>query len=73
MPTSRLSLQNSLGLAYLPEHRQAVSVFDPFLGSGTTAAVAKTLGRHYVGLELNPECIELTHKRLADVQLPLLT
>lgn len=48
-------------------------VLDPFLGSGTTAAVAKTLGRHYVGIELNPECIELAHKRLADVQLPLLT
>lgn len=30
-------------------------VFDPFLGSGTTAVVAKKLGRHFVGVEINPE------------------
>lgn len=30
-------------------------VLDPFLGSGTTAEVAQTLNRHYVGIELKPE------------------
>lgn len=33
-------------------------VFDPFMGSGTTAKAAKTTGRHYFGIELCAEYIE---------------
>jgi site-specific DNA-methyltransferase (adenine-specific) len=40
-------------------------VFDPFLGSGTTSVVAKKLGRHYCGVELNEEYALLAEKRLA--------
>ncbi|MDR3198297.1 MAG: site-specific DNA-methyltransferase [Planctomycetaceae bacterium] len=39
-------------------------VFDPFLGSGTTAAVAKKLGRQFLGFELSKEYWELSQKRL---------
>lgn len=39
-------------------------VLDPFMGSGTTAAVAKRLNRNYVGIELNPEYHGLIHERL---------
>jgi DNA modification methylase len=38
-------------------------VLDPFAGSGTTIAVAESLGRRGVGLELKPEYIELAKKR----------
>lgn len=39
-------------------------VFDPFLGSGTTAVVATKLGRPFCGIELNKEYCCWTLKRL---------
>jgi site-specific DNA-methyltransferase (adenine-specific) len=42
------------------------TVFDPFTGSGTTAVVALTHGRHYIGTELNPEYVKLAEARIAD-------
>ena len=40
-------------------------VLDPFMGSGTTAVVARKLGRNYIGIELNQKYITLAEKRLA--------
>jgi DNA modification methylase len=37
---------------------------DPFMGSGTTAEVALSLGRHVVGIELNPEYHKQIKKRV---------
>ena len=39
-------------------------VLDPFMGSGTTACVAKELGRDYIGCELNQEYGKLIQQRL---------
>ena len=39
-------------------------VFDPFLGSGTTSVVAKKLGRHYLGIEMNAQYCLWTEQRL---------
>jgi len=44
-------------------------VLDPFIGSGTTAVVARRLGRWYIGIELNPDYIKIAEKRLAQLQL----
>jgi DNA modification methylase len=43
------------------------TVLDPFLGSGTTVAVALALGRNAIGIELNPEYVKLAEKRLSTV------
>jgi site-specific DNA-methyltransferase (adenine-specific) len=45
-------------------------VLDPFSGSGTTAAVAKQLGRNYAGIEISQKYVENAKKRLAQLALP---
>ncbi|CAN5466133.1 site-specific DNA-methyltransferase [soil metagenome] len=39
-------------------------VLDPFIGSGTTAIVAKRLGRKFIGIELNLGYVKIARKRL---------
>ena len=46
-------------------------VLDPFMGSGTTAVVAKRLGRQYVGYELESDYIKIAEKRLKDEESKL--
>ena len=41
-------------------------VLDPFMGSGTTAIVAKSLDRDFVGIEINPAYIEIAERRLVE-------
>jgi site-specific DNA-methyltransferase (adenine-specific) len=41
-------------------------VIDPFMGSGTTAVVARNNGRKYIGCELNPEYAALSEKRISE-------
>ena len=48
----------------LASSREGDVVFDPFLGSGTTAAAAKKLGRRYCGIELHLDYCLLAAKRL---------
>ncbi len=42
-------------------------VLDPFSGTGTTAAMAKKLGRHYIGLERDETYAEVSRTRLAGI------
>ena len=42
-------------------------ILDPFFGTGTTGAVARRLGRHYVGIEREPGYVEIARQRIARV------
>lgn len=46
-------------------------VLDPFFGSGTTGRVSTRLNRHYLGIELNPQYIEISNKRTKNVQMQI--
>lgn len=43
-------------------------VLDPFLGSGTTALVALTMGRGFLGIELNPDYAAMAMRRIQEKQ-----
>ena len=43
-------------------------VLDPFFGSGTTGAVAKMLGRHFIGIEREKDYIDAARARINDVR-----
>jgi hypothetical protein len=48
-------------------HRDAsapCTVLDPFCGSGTTGLVALHLGRRFIGIELNPDYVEMARRRI---------
>ncbi|MFM8499003.1 MAG: site-specific DNA-methyltransferase [Chakrabartia sp.] len=45
-------------------------VLDPFFGTGTTGAVAKRLGRHFIGLERELDYVDVAQERIA-AALPL--
>jgi len=42
-------------------------VLDPFCGSGTTLAVAARLSRHWVGMDISPEAVALSQKRVQNL------
>lgn len=47
---------------------QGDTVLDPFFGTGTTGAVAKRLGRHFIGIEKNNDYIASAKKRIEKVR-----
>lgn len=47
-------------------------IYDPFMGTGTTACVAKQLGRHYIGSEIIKSYVEISEKRLLSCDSPLI-
>jgi site-specific DNA-methyltransferase (adenine-specific) len=48
----------------LASSKEGDTIFDPFLGSGTTSVVAKKLKRNYVGVEIDETYCALAEKRL---------
>lgn len=41
-------------------------ILDPFIGSGTTAVACKLLNRNFIGIEINPDYVEMANKRIED-------
>ncbi|MCC6187391.1 MAG: site-specific DNA-methyltransferase [Anaerolineales bacterium] len=52
----------------LASSRPGDVVLDPFFGTGTTGAVAKSLHRHWIGIEREPRYVRLAQARLREVQ-----
>ena len=46
-------------------------IFDPVVGSGTTAVSAKQLGRNYLAFEIDPDTCEMARERVRNTQPPL--
>ena len=46
--------------------REGDTVLDPFNGAGTTGLVATRLNRNYIGIELNPEYVEMAKRRIVN-------
>ena len=53
----------------LNDYPRSNIIFDPFLGSGTTAVAAKQLGRKYIGIEISSDYCQIGVQRLAQEEL----
>ncbi len=51
--------------------RPGETVLDPFFGTGTTGAVAKSLGRNFIGIEQDKKYAAVAKKRIAELQRPI--
>lgn len=45
------------------------TVFDPFMGSGTTGVACVQTGRNFIGCEIDPEYFAIAEKRVAEAQM----
>lgn len=50
-------------LTFIPD---ATVIFDPFCGSGTTGVAAIKAGRRFIGIEREPQYVEIARRRIAD-------
>ena len=46
--------------------KNGMTVYDPFMGTGTTAVACKRLGMNYIGSELSPAQTEFANNRIAN-------
>ena len=70
-PTVAPTLGWRAGCGHDPQLVEPCLILDPFVGAGTTVAVAKELGRRAVGIDLSPAYLTLAEKRLRQGVLAL--
>ena len=61
-----LELMKKLVQIFVPKVKGSI-VIDPFAGSGTTLVAAKQAGLNYIGMEIEPNYIEIINRRLESV------
>ncbi len=49
---------------WLIDRSKAISVLDPFMGSGTTGVACKELGRNFIGIEIEPKYFDIAQRRI---------
>lgn len=49
--------------------QRADIILDPFMGSGTTAKMAKLSNRKYIGFELSKEYCDIANSRIAKARI----
>ena len=47
---------------------EGMTVLDNCMGSGTTGVACVNLGRHFIGMEMDPEYFAIAKKRIADAE-----
>ena len=45
------------------------TIFDPFMGSGTTGVACVQLGRNFIGCEIDPDYFKIAEKRIREAEL----
>ena len=49
--------------------KDVYTIFDPFMGSGTTGVAAVQLGRNFIGCEIDPDYFKIAEKRIHEATL----
>ena len=49
--------------------RPGATVFDPFMGSGTTGVACVRTGRNFIGCEIDPTYYAIAQRRIAEAHL----
>ena len=60
--------ENLLARVILSSTKRGDVVLDPFFGTGTTGAVARKLGRHFIGIENEPAYVQAATARISKIK-----
>lgn len=64
-PTQKPTALMEWCLSFLPD---AVTILDPFMGSGTTGVACVNTGRNFIGIEKDPRYFEIAKERIAEAE-----